>query len=371
MSRDRICVRAGWRGMTVLALCIGLCTFALGQSAKLQISSFDAPGAGTGAGQGTSTISMNDVGAITGYYVDSNNVLHGFVRSSRGEITTFDAPNAGTGAGQGTLPQNINSFGEIGGTSFNPSGTYDGWVRHRDGSFTVVDVPGQLETSVEAVPLAGGAMGLYADPGGAFHVFLYAPDGTFTYPIDAPGAGTQPGEGTIAYQIDPFGAIVGYYGDEANAYHGFVRYRNGIFNEFTVTGSGTGSAQGTTGYSINPLGTVASYYTDNSGAAHGYVRTFNGDITPFDPPGSTSTYVYDINLEGVAPGYYTQWPIHVYQCVGSGHECRSGYGGLGEQCVGTSHWQLHRCEQRVSWLHRPALKQEPGDRVVSPAHAKP
>jgi hypothetical protein len=32
------------------------------------------------------------------------NVAHGFVRAPNGVITTFDAPGAGTGAGQGTFP---------------------------------------------------------------------------------------------------------------------------------------------------------------------------------------------------------------------------------------------------------------------------
>ena len=37
---------------------------------------------------------LNDLGAITGYYLDANNVYHGFVRSPEGKFTTFDAPGA-------------------------------------------------------------------------------------------------------------------------------------------------------------------------------------------------------------------------------------------------------------------------------------
>jgi hypothetical protein len=41
------------------------------------------------------------------------NVAHGFVRAPNGVITTFDAPGAGTGAGQGTFPgQNDPSGGD-------------------------------------------------------------------------------------------------------------------------------------------------------------------------------------------------------------------------------------------------------------------
>jgi hypothetical protein len=39
---------------------------------------------------------MNTFGTIAGYYVDANNVYHGFVRDQRGRfITSFDAPGAG------------------------------------------------------------------------------------------------------------------------------------------------------------------------------------------------------------------------------------------------------------------------------------
>src|SRR5712691_8117212 len=42
---------------------------------------FDVPGAGTGPGQGTQGIHINPAGAITGYYLDSGDVFHGYVRA--------------------------------------------------------------------------------------------------------------------------------------------------------------------------------------------------------------------------------------------------------------------------------------------------
>jgi hypothetical protein len=46
-----------------------------------KIATFDAPGADTTPGDlnGTFALSINDRGAITGYYIDTNNVSHGFV----------------------------------------------------------------------------------------------------------------------------------------------------------------------------------------------------------------------------------------------------------------------------------------------------
>jgi hypothetical protein len=67
------------------------------------ITTFDAPGAGTGASQGTQAANINPAGAITGNYVDASAVAHGFLRAPGGVFTTFDAPGAGTGSLQGTL----------------------------------------------------------------------------------------------------------------------------------------------------------------------------------------------------------------------------------------------------------------------------
>jgi hypothetical protein len=43
------------------------------------ITTFDAPGAGTGFLQGTIAASFNPPGAITGFYLDASNVSHGFL----------------------------------------------------------------------------------------------------------------------------------------------------------------------------------------------------------------------------------------------------------------------------------------------------
>jgi len=64
---------------------------------------FDVPGAGTGPGQGTTSVTINAEGAVAGWYMDANNATHGFLRTPGGDITPFDAPGAGTASGQGTI----------------------------------------------------------------------------------------------------------------------------------------------------------------------------------------------------------------------------------------------------------------------------
>jgi hypothetical protein len=99
----------------------------------------DAPGAGTGAYQGTTSCWSNICaggitpdGKVTGWYADSNNVFHGFVRTSLGKFKTFDAPGAGTGAWQGTLPVAINPEGMIAGYYTDTKGVVHGFVRSPD-----------------------------------------------------------------------------------------------------------------------------------------------------------------------------------------------------------------------------------------------
>jgi hypothetical protein len=62
-------------------------------------------------------------------YIDGNGVSHGFLRSKHGDITTFDAPGAGTGNGQGTFPGSNNPRDAITGSYSDASGVYHGFLR--------------------------------------------------------------------------------------------------------------------------------------------------------------------------------------------------------------------------------------------------
>ena len=92
----------------------------------------DVPGAGTGAFQGTlgyaPSGAISAAGTILGNYIDASNVVHGFVRDKHGAITSFDAPGAGTGPGQGTFPVSFNPAGAIVGSSVDASGVSHGFL---------------------------------------------------------------------------------------------------------------------------------------------------------------------------------------------------------------------------------------------------
>ena len=90
---------------------------------------FNARQAGTGNGDGTEAYSVNPAGEITGYYIDANNVSHGFLRARDGAITTFDAPDAVTSPYQGTAAYSINPGGVITGAYYGESVVVHGFLR--------------------------------------------------------------------------------------------------------------------------------------------------------------------------------------------------------------------------------------------------
>jgi hypothetical protein len=61
--------------------------------------------------------------------MDANNVKHGFLRYPNGSITTFDAPGAGTGSGQGIFSDGLNAEGAISGMYIDPINANHGFLR--------------------------------------------------------------------------------------------------------------------------------------------------------------------------------------------------------------------------------------------------
>lgn len=57
------------------------------------------------------------------------------------------------------------------------------------------------------------------------------------------------------------------------------------------TATGTGANQGTIPTSINIEGETAGFYVDQKNVYHGFVRSRWGDSVHFDPPNSIYTFV--------------------------------------------------------------------------------
>jgi hypothetical protein len=314
-----------------------------------KIITFDAPGAGTGAGQGTQPNAVNSAGVVAGWYLDDNNVWYGFRRTPDGKFITFSAPGAGTGTYQGTGGWGINPAGEITGDYVDVNCVEHGYIRKTHGEFIEFEAPGAGSTPSPCanglwgglqgttpgdMNAAGEIAGTVMDANNIWHGFVRTPDGEFTT-FEAPGAGTGafqgtwvnfqeglngrgtatgwyvdesyidhgymrtadgkiatfdgPGagvQGTLGLSTTWLGATVGTYLDASNLYHGLLRWPNGKITTIDVPGAGTGAYQGTFPEAMNDEGIIAGNYTDTNGANHGFVLTPGGRITKFDAPGA-------------------------------------------------------------------------------------
>src|SRR6516164_8883045 len=195
------------------------------------IITFDPPGSIL-----TEALDINPAGAITGAYADASNVNHGFLRAPDGSITTFDAPGAGTGPGQGTLTSTIDGLNPEGaivggyistGSIFSGTAVIHGAVRAPDGTITTFDVPGAGTSSGQGtigggLNAPGDVAGIYIDAGNVNHGLLCSKQGALTT-FDVPDAGTGAFQGTFPAQNNSANAITGYYIDSSNVFHGFLR----------------------------------------------------------------------------------------------------------------------------------------------------
>ena len=262
---------------------------------------FDDPAAGTcsascgtiGNGQGTRAYAISPAGTITGFFTDTSAHCHGYMRAANGTFTQIDAPDAGTGPfPQGTFPSEftadgINPTGTITGFYVDASSVQHGFVRATNGVITEFDPTGSILTNPNAIDAVGNITGFYFDANFVGHGFLRTPDGTITS-FDAPGADMTPGSGngTFGVGLTPGGEIEGIFVDAAVVLHGFLRGPDGTFSTFDVPGAGTGPGQGTLPESNNTQGAIAGNYLDAGSVNHGFLLDQHGTFTVFDVPGT-------------------------------------------------------------------------------------
>ena len=211
--------------------------------------------------------STGNVIANVGYPIDTGGVPHAFVRDKHGTIIEFEAPGACQAPGQGTQTSSFYGLNN-----------------------------------------AGWFAGPFSDCSIIWHGYLRAPDGRVTT-IDAPGAGTGAGQGTIADSVGDNTAITGWHIHENNVNHGFVRGHHGRFTTINAPGAGTGAGQGTLVADITLAGDIAGFYVDSNNVAHGYSRDADGAFVTFEASGAgrgagQGTYAIGSNAEGVITGYY-------------------------------------------------------------------
>jgi len=277
-------------------LALVACVLALGFSAAAQgahtcrtvpiVTSFDYPQA-----QQTQAVAISNTGEITGAYEDRHSIVHGFLRDPDGNFTSFDPSGSIL-----TFPFSINTSGQVAGYYIDPSNVYHGFLRNADGSFVApLDAPGAgtgrgQGTMVSNInPMNDEIAGTSIDSSGVYHSFVWV-NGTFTV-FDAPGAGTGTGQGTETASVDglnPMGVLAGTVVNSAGAYQGYVRNPDGTFRcgPFDVTGDGNGPGQGTSPGGINQAGIIEGAWIDSNDVNHGFVGPACGTLTLFDVPGA-------------------------------------------------------------------------------------
>ena len=276
---------------------------------KDKIITFDVPGAGTAAGQGTFAYNIVEGDWVAGDYVDSHWVYHGFLRAPDGKITKFDVPGMGTSAGQGT----IEIFGltpslEIVGSYADENNAYHGFKRDFFGRVSTINCPGAGPggTAAESVNPAGMISAMFLDVNGAWHGCIVYPDGTFV-DYDPPDAGIASAQGTYATPltagINTEGEIVGEYLDSNYVFHGYLRRPNGEITEYSNPGASSaipGDWQGTQALGIDPAGEIWGEYYGADYVYHGYLRSRDGSFTEIDVPSAGT---------GTFQGTDACWPI--------------------------------------------------------------
>jgi predicted membrane protein len=329
-------------------------SFLEGESNRLV--SFSVPGS-----TATYPLSMNEAGVVTGYYLDSAQATHGFVRDSDGNISTFNVPGSVL-----TLPTSINTAGDIAGYYEITAGTPMGFLRDPNGNFTTFGNPAPTVNGASfwaqpvALNVAGEIVGNFPNNTTASEAFVRTPTGeveTFSlslgesYPtvvsgLNAGGAvvgysssqgltlsqgfywsgqGPLPNFGggftpitvpdstaTFPTAINAEGTIAGCY-NAAGTYYDFVRAADGTFTTLNLPGAVPACLQsGANGVFqathptvlLNDEGVIAGSVTSAGNATVGFVRVANGATTEFAFPESKLTMPTSLNNAGQITGYY-------------------------------------------------------------------
>jgi hypothetical protein len=187
--------------------------------------SFDAPDASTsGFWNGTTALSINQNGAVCGYYLDTNYVIHPFLRGKDGNVVEFTVPGAGTSPFTGAYTSRITDDGLVLGFAYTNSFQFFAYVRFPNGQIWNVampQIPAGQNFQIVAVSQGGDLLGDFQDAAFATHGFVLEHNGRLQL-LDAPGAGSASGQGTVGIDLNDRGEVAGYMIDGANLHHSFV-----------------------------------------------------------------------------------------------------------------------------------------------------
>jgi hypothetical protein len=278
---------------SVLVLFCGCLLFGSGgcpAHAQATFVSIDAPGAGTGQGQGTFPLAINRSGVIVGYFTDASGMEHGFIRAANGAFTTVDVPGA-----LGTQITTVNSLGLAAGYYYLAT-TTPGFLRYRNGAISILNDPGTSYTTPAAMNDSGQIAGDIGLSGGATRGFIWSATQSFKIVSYRYYAGTFVG----VTGLNSSGVTVGSYSDhfDQRTFHAFVRDSAGDVTSFDATDS----TKNTQASAINSSGQITGYYFDSSDSeTQSFARGTDGTITLLALAGY-QLYAVGINDGGLIAG---------------------------------------------------------------------
>jgi hypothetical protein len=113
--------------------------------------------------------SINTSGTIIGYSETEPGVqTFGFIRSPSGELTTFQVD------GLGTSPVSINSSGVVTGY-YSAGSTFVGFIRNVAGEIVKFQPSGAVDTMPASINDSGTIVGSFDDTAGTYHGFVWIP----------------------------------------------------------------------------------------------------------------------------------------------------------------------------------------------------
>jgi hypothetical protein len=238
----------------------------------------------------THAVGINTVGTVVGFSQHGHTPYQGWLRSPSGHFTLINDPLAGTGKLQGTEAESVNDHGVVAGVYITSGNVFHGFV-YQSGHFATVDVPHgfygkpRWGSGIFGINNAGVMVGPYT-PSAKNVTLGYAQPPRFPFSsITGPGAGTSPGDVTVANAISSTGVIVGTSNGPSGVSRGWLLSGS----HFTILADprGTG-AFGTAPEGINGHGVVVGDYLDAQGIVHGFLVatgiTGPASLPPSPPP---------------------------------------------------------------------------------------
>jgi hypothetical protein len=237
----------------------------------------------------TIAFGINNSQTITGFWLDSSGVEHGFVGPADGsKYKSFDAPTDPDTQARGISPN-----GTIMGIDNALSGdvtTYIPFERTKKGVITNVTMGGtNLNYLAQGINKKGVFTGSYENSSAQIIGYI-GKNAAYTSAIKLKGIKNT---GVAGRGINDNGDIVGWYLDSGGVQHGFLQPKGGT--AVTIDDpNGTTNPEG-----INNNGEISGLYADSSGNRHGFIYDIaKAKFTELTVPNSTFVEVWGLNDDG-------------------------------------------------------------------------